>query len=306
VTVWGDLAEIDNAGSADREALWSYWGDLVQDAVELGFAGFRCDAAYMVPVKLWNFLIQQARQVRRDVVFFAETLGAPESDVLALRKAGFDFFFNSSKWWNFRERWALDQHERFGRVAPSISFPETHDTTRLAGDSGGDEAVQRQRYAFAVSFSAGVMMPLGYEFGFRKQVNVVRTMPSDWERRSFDLRDFIRRLNELKIRHPALHGEGRLSTPLGIADGPLLLERRWSDSNDPAYIVVNAESAAAAALDLSSIGLERRTLRLHRVCRDDAPDAGEPLRDMLALDRAEVAFLLPDLGAATRRIEVGE
>ena len=68
------------------------------------------------------------------------------------------------------------------RVAPSISFPESHDTARLAAETGGDEAVQRQRYAFAAAFSAGVMMPIGYEFGFRRQVNVVETMPSDWER----------------------------------------------------------------------------------------------------------------------------
>src|SRR5690606_37680593 len=120
-------------------------------------------------------------------MFFAETLGAPEDDVLALRSSGFDFFFNSSKWWNFREAWALDQHEAFGRIAPSIAFPESHDTTRLAGDTGGDEAVQKQRYAFAAAFSAGVMMTTGYEYGFRKQVNVVTTMPSDWERPSFDI-----------------------------------------------------------------------------------------------------------------------
>ena len=94
----------------------------------------------------------------------------------AIRRALVDFFFNSSKWWDFRETWALDQHEQFGRIAPSISFPETHDTTRLAEDTGGDEAVQRQRYAFAAAFSAGLMMPLGYEFGFRKRVNVVETM----------------------------------------------------------------------------------------------------------------------------------
>jgi starch synthase (maltosyl-transferring) len=29
VTVWGDLAEIDNEGSPDREALWEYWAELV-------------------------------------------------------------------------------------------------------------------------------------------------------------------------------------------------------------------------------------------------------------------------------------
>ena len=54
VTVWGDLAEIDNEGSADREGLWGFWAQLVRDSIELGFRGFRCDAAYMVPAALWR------------------------------------------------------------------------------------------------------------------------------------------------------------------------------------------------------------------------------------------------------------
>ncbi|MBW3631166.1 MAG: DUF3416 domain-containing protein, partial [Gemmatimonadetes bacterium] len=32
ITVWGDLAEIDNEGSRDRQALWDYWAELVRDS----------------------------------------------------------------------------------------------------------------------------------------------------------------------------------------------------------------------------------------------------------------------------------
>ena len=46
VTVWGDLAEIDNRTPHDREGLWKYWAQLVREAIDLGFKGFRCDAAY--------------------------------------------------------------------------------------------------------------------------------------------------------------------------------------------------------------------------------------------------------------------
>jgi starch synthase (maltosyl-transferring) len=291
VTVWGDLAEVDNEGSRDRAALWEYWADLVRFSLELGFAGFRCDAAYKVPAELWHHLISAARRVRPGTVFFAETLGARVEEVLALREAGFDYFFNSSKWWNFRDEWALEQHERYGAVAPSISFPETHDTPRLAGESGGDEAVQRQRYAFAAAFSAGVMMPIGYEFGFRRQVSVVETMPSDWERRAFDLQEFVLRVNRLKLRHPLLHGEGKLRPVRGLQEDVLVLERSLEEGGvAKGWILVNRLVDQEREVELGAGG---GAWRVHRVCRDGWPEGGEPVPERLTLERAEVAYVLP-------------
>ena len=294
VTVWGDLAEIDNEGAPDRQALWDYWADLVRDSIELGFGGFRCDAAYKVPAALWRFLVDAARQVDAGVQFFAETLGAPVEEVLALREAGFDYIFNSTKWWNFSDRWAMEQHERFRGVAPSISFPETHDTSRLAADTGGSEAIQRQRYAFAAALSAGVMLPLGYEFGFRKQVNVVHTMPSDWEVPAFDLRPFISRVNHLKLSTPALEGEGHLRTPWGLGGDVLLLERSLGGPGETplvAWILLNKR--ADASFDVRVADVIGSGNRLHRICRDDAPPDGEPLPEQVHLGEAEVVYVLP-------------
>lgn len=293
VTVWGDLAEIDNEGSSDRERLWRYWADLVRDSLDLGFSGFRCDAAYMVPADLWRHLIDTAREIRPETAFFAETLGASVEQVLALKEAGFDFLFNSSKWWNFEEPWALEQHERFGRIAPSISFPETHDTSRLAEDTGGDEAVQRQRYAFAAAFSAGLMMPLGYEFGFRTRVNVVHTMPSDWERRSFDISPFIDRINRLKLDRPHLQGEGHLSAPAGHSEPVVTLQRRVGGSAAPAFILVNTDLLGSQEISLHGLVSHPEHFEVHRICRDDRRTA-EPVAGDLTLTRAEVVYLLPE------------
>lgn len=296
VTVWGDLAEIDNRTQHDRDGLWRYWAEVVREGISLGFRGFRCDAAYKVPAELWSFLIAEAKSADPEVVFFAETLGAPVEDVRALKSAGFDYFFNSSKYWNFSDPWALKQHEEFGRIAPSIAFPESHDTARLAAETGGDEAVQRQRYAFAAAFSAGVMMPIGYEFGFRTQVNVVDTLPADWERRHWDLRAFITRVNRLKQSHPVLQGEGHLR-PVGMYGDTLTLERTTDDGSARGWIVVNKVRGQGRPVEIPGFRGDGANFRLHRVCRADAPAEGEPVPQTLALDRAEVAYVLPAEGA---------
>ena len=101
VTIWGDLAEIDY----HDPNLWTdqiaYWSAVVQAYLDQGISGFRCDAAYQVPADVWRPLIEVARQSRPDCLFFAETLGCTVEQVEGLAEAGFDFLFNSSKWWDF-------------------------------------------------------------------------------------------------------------------------------------------------------------------------------------------------------------
>jgi starch synthase (maltosyl-transferring) len=293
VTVWGDLAEVNNEGASDRENLWGYWAELVKRYVRLGFKGFRCDAAYKIPTQLWRYLVEEAARVDPETTFFAETLGCTKEEVLSLHGAGLHYFFNSSKWWDFEQPWCLEQHETFGKIAPSISFPESHDTTRLAADTGGNEAAQRQRYAFAASFSAGLMMPIGYEFGFRKKLDVVSTHPSDWEIPTFDLRTFISRVNRLKTEHPLLHGEGNLQTIENNMD--LLILRRQTEQapGQAGWVLVNKrldEPIPVALHDISSVTPQHH---LHRICRDDNLPSGTPLREQaVMLDPAEVALIL--------------
>jgi starch synthase (maltosyl-transferring) len=219
-------------------------------------------------------------------------------DVVALKSAGFDYFFNSSKWWDLSQQWALDQHEKFGRIAPSIAFPESHDTPRMAEESGGREEVQRQRYAVAAAFSAGVMMPVGYEFGFRRQVNVVSSMPTDWERRHWDLRAFVTRVNRLKLAHPLLHGEGHLRVVGDIGGDTLVLQRTTDDGAARGWIAINKVWAEPREMDFAAFVGDADGYRLFRVCRDDAPEEGEAVPRTLELDRAEVVYLLPETEAA--------
>jgi starch synthase (maltosyl-transferring) len=208
VTVWGDLAEINNEATPDRDGLWGYWRELVRRSVELGWQGFRCDAAYKVPAGLWRALIAEARTVDPSVLFFAETLGCRLEEVRATMEAGFDFLFNSVKYWQFDAPWAIDQHNEFAQISPSVSFPESHDTARLFTETSGNLAVHKQRYILAAMFASGVLMPVGYEFGFRRRLNVVTSSPKDWENTGLDLSAFIAAVNQVKTSRQVLRDEG--------------------------------------------------------------------------------------------------
>ena len=292
VTVWADLAQVDNAESPDRDALWAFWERLVEVALDLGFTGFRCDAAYKVPAALWRRLVARAHDLAPRTLFVAETLGCAPEAVDALAAAGFDYFYNSSKWWDGVAPWCLEQHERFRRIAPSISFPESHDTPRLCAETGGSEAVQRQRYALAAVFSAGLQITMGYEFGFCRRLDVVATRPGDWEESRFDLGPFIRRVNGLKARHPLLVGGGVLRRLDWRAPDVTVL-RRWSDDagTHRGAILMNRSTTAAreVAVDPGELG---PAARLFRLCHDAAPAHGDPVLPVVRLDPAEVAILM--------------
>ena len=291
-TVWKDLAEIDNRGSSARKELWDYWERLIETYIEIGFEGFRCDAAHKVPVELWQYLIDMVRGRHPHVVFWAENLGGTVEQTRALREAGFQFFCNSSKWWNFQDSWCLDQHEEFGDL-PSISFPETHDTERLAKESGGNEAIQRQRYAFAAMFSSGLMMPVGYEYGFTKRLHVVETRLTDWEAPHFDLSSFIQAVNQFKMRKPLFQGEGSLRR-IPVPSPHLLVLERFSD-REPGkrgIIGVNFHSTSEQVLSRDWLPSDNHNLNVAYLSCIDSKSKLENLVGQVTLKPSEVIAIL--------------
>src|SRR5436309_10777427 len=244
-TVWGDLAELDYR-QPQRDEIVAYFEELVRHYVGLGFGGFRCDAAYKVPAEVWRRLVAAAKSVAPGTLFLAETLGAQVEEVAALAEAGFDYLFNSVKWWDFESPWLLEQYEAFRHIAPSIGFPESHDTKRLAAEllaAGIPETAIEPHYlqahAFAASDSTDVMMPMGFEFGWSRALEVVAARTAEPEPKRFDLSGFITEVNAMKKAIPALNEEGPQRL-LSNRDDPLVvLERQTESGEEGAFILVN-------------------------------------------------------------------
>ncbi len=208
---WGDLATFNLDDSPDRENLWNYFYGVCKHYLDLGFKGFRCDAAYQISADFWTFLISKLKGEYPDIFFLAETLGCTPIQIQSLSNCGFDYIFNSSKWWNYNDPWCLEQSELTRNIAPSISFPETHDTPRLMFESMNNEPAFLQRLYFEAIFSKGFMITTGFEYGFTKRIDTVNTKPSDWENTGLDYSKKIKRILEIKMSLIPFHEESTIT-----------------------------------------------------------------------------------------------
>ena len=75
--VWGDLAQFNHPHTSDPEGLYRYCYKIVEYLLELGFKGFRCDAAYQIPGHIWSRLIRDIRQKYPGTAFWPKPLVAP-------------------------------------------------------------------------------------------------------------------------------------------------------------------------------------------------------------------------------------
>lgn len=239
---WTDLAQFDHRNSSDAKGLYEYCLKIVRYLLSLGFCGLRCDAAYQIPGPVWQRLMADIRKEYPGTVFVAETLGCSPEQTCETARAGFDFIFNSSKWWDFSSSWLMDQHRATCSTVSSLSFPESHDTPRLFAETCGNIDALRQRYLFSALFSAGVMMPMGYEFGFTRPLHVVNTRPEDWEHTSVDITGFIRHINAVKSENPLFEEETRTEVLNHPNPAVLVLAKRSHTHQGAALLILNKDT----------------------------------------------------------------
>jgi starch synthase (maltosyl-transferring) len=234
-------SQFDHQHTRDPEGLYRYVLKIVEHLLALGFDGFRCDAAYQVPRSFWQRLIREIKARCPEICFTAETLGCTADQTRDTAQAGFDFVFNSSKWWDFNGCWLIEQYELIRSATRSISFAESHDTDRLVAELNGNVDGVKQRYLFSALFSAGVMMPMGFEFGFRKPLHVVHTKPDDWEKTEIDLSAYIANVNAIKRKYTVFQEES--PTSILPCDNPniLLMWKASVNHKDEALLILNKD-----------------------------------------------------------------
>lgn len=239
--VWEDLAQFDHQRAFADSGLFEYLLSVIEFMSALGCDGYRCDAAYQLPVRLWQRLIFETHRRRPDLIFVAETLGCTADQTRETATGGFHYVFNSAKWWDFRANWLLEQYNLTREIVPSIGFPESHDTERLYAELNGNEAAIRQRILFTFLFSSSVMLPMGCEYGFVKPLHVVNTRPSDWEETRIDLTEFVTRLNALKRDYQIFSEEAPMQRIEIDNRDVLMLWKGSTRSREEALILINID-----------------------------------------------------------------
>ena len=129
--VMSDLAELDLDSASARRWQMEYFVKLAGHYLELGATGLPLQ---LLPTRSRRTCGASSSPTLRerypDAVFMAAALGCPFEQVRALAGCGFDLIFDSSRWWDFHDRWFLDQQEELRRIAPP--WPSRKTTTRPA------------------------------------------------------------------------------------------------------------------------------------------------------------------------------
>ncbi len=227
-TAWIDL---DDAAAA------SWWIARLILWAKAGTAGFVLRDAHKAPAAFWRKALGAVRQATRaDIRFLAWIPGARSDEAARLIDAGLDGVFSSLAWWDCRAAWLVEEHRRLARIAPVLTAPEAPFGPRLAHDDP-DPAMRRRRAGralrVAAALGAGLMLPMGFEFGARRRLDHARGTPEDYllDRSGFDLSAEIAEANRRIAAQPAADRLDLLGPPGGsvtallrrISDGPAQL-----------------------------------------------------------------------------------
>lgn len=200
-TVWEDLTELDHR----RRELWDYLAEVFLYWCRRGVDGFRCDAAYMVPVPAWEYMVARVRREFPETFFLLEGLGGRiETTVKLMHDANLNGAY-SELFQNY-DRVAVEPYlELAARLAREngliVHFAETHDNLRLAARSA---AYARMRTALAAlcSVNGAFAFANGVEWLATERIDVHGRAPLNWGAPENQV-DWIARLQALLRTHPA-------------------------------------------------------------------------------------------------------
>jgi len=162
-----------------------------------------------------------------------------------------------------------------------------------------------QRYAFAAVFSTGVLMPIGFEYGFHRRLDVVKTTPQDWEEAGWDLTGAIREIHRTKAALRPLNEEGPI-TPAPVGNDRCVAFRKQArDGAEAVLIVLNLDRTAPASVRIPATAFASS----RRVAIDPATGISRAVTDAdLALDPSGILVVhqaeppAPVTGARVQRV----
>jgi predicted glycogen debranching enzyme len=205
---WGDLTELDHS----HKELWRYFADVFATWCERGIDGFRCDAGYMIPMHIWEYIIASVKQQYPDTIFLLEGLGGdPNITKELLNRANMNWAYSE-----LFQNYSSNEIRSYLPYAQDISltdglmvnYAETHDNTRLAAISPVYSKLRTALSAFT-SPAGAFAFANGVEWFATEKIDVHEASGLNWGNKTNQV-DFIAKLNNILATHPSFHRRGKL------------------------------------------------------------------------------------------------
>lgn len=206
---WEDLCKFDFT----QTGLWTELARVFLHWCQHGVDGFRCDAGYMIPAPVWQYIITKVRRQYPDTLFFLEGLGGKIEDTRTLLCEANHNWAYSELFQQFDQpaihgylRFANDFSNHHGIL---VHFAETHDNNRLAAVS---PQWARQRTALAaLTAPAGAFgITCGVEWLATEKIDVHQCTALNWGSHH-NLVEWISTLNRLLHDHPAFAADATIT-----------------------------------------------------------------------------------------------
>ena len=213
---WEDLSELNY----EERGLWCYIADVFLFWCRQGVDGFRCDAGYMVPERVWRYIVAKVRCEFPDTIFFLEGLGGPLQTVEALLdRANINWAYSEIFQTEGRDElaWKLEEWTAGSqRRGLEIHFAETHDNNRLAV-RGEVYSSLRVALSAMASINGGYGITAGVEWFAKEKILVHDAVPLNWGADNNQV-TWVRRINALLRTHVAFSDGARVEL-VGVGDG---------------------------------------------------------------------------------------
>ena len=166
----------------DIDGLVAAWSERLAKWADAGIVGFRCLRPDRVPPPFWRRVIA-AIETPGVADFIAWTPGLDDAAAAALAKCGFDRAACGTGAWDYRSGLICRGRRRSGLDCAGDRVPEAPFDHRLSNgftDSGRARRAAARAIRFGAAWSAGWLMPMGFEYGATRMMDPARDRPDDF------------------------------------------------------------------------------------------------------------------------------
>ena len=256
---------------AERVALWEACRDIFDFWIGHGVRIFRVDNPHTKPVSFWAWVIPEVQKRHPDVLFLAEAFTRPKM-MAKLAEVGFTQSYTYFTWRTTKAE--LTDYVVELSAGPKADFmrpnfwPNTPDI--LSGPlRGGSPAAFRLRLLLAATLVPSYGIYRGYEFcenepqgeANEEYLNSEKYELKErgWGEDNGSLVPFVRRINEIRGRHPALQSLRNVTFHHSNKESLLVYSRVDEERGDVVLCVVNLDpdhwQEDTLWIDLAVLGL---------------------------------------------------